>query len=940
MFLRPWVSILFLLVGPVAFGSIGPDQPKNVQCGDVAGGVWQNPCPIMGTTPAVTAGGLDTSGTAGAYVDVRWTTEHCSSSVVVLMRDGNLTPERQVYGDVAGNDGCGGGFAKKHVVHVDHLSPSYQGTPAAGREFGSRGSHFFYVASQDKTSGKWSTTGGPAIASGACQGTCKPFVFSSPVPNLSGHPNWAIWTYGPQNIYQGHDLLVGLQAVLTSGPLSRSMYMPWSSVRFVKLKDAGGNPCKSSCTDAQDGTLFNLDVTFLCSLQYVDSPATQYANYKVDNWRGRDWCYGGNYWSNPDSFAIRVRTNCNGHGPQGCGRNATPAGQYQVSASFQALDGQNSGENIGQPFTVTYIFTVRPSARFVASPPSCLASGNCPMIPCYLASSKTCPSGKDYTWEKRIQYWGPIACTGGSQTFSSRLGGEYLNSAGYFENAVYGAASANSNCYNYDNGRNFLTLSDYAGLKGWSTPSGASTQPNGQRYSSAQAYYQHCAILCQQSYWNFFAGVGAAGTLWPGGLLREWNLFPNGAAMYYFRTGDEVARQAAINFGSYEPPGGGKAGNTLYQYYSIDACGGARVMAYMLDAAVAKWQVAGSQTPQDSLQTRRYVDSLLGILDQNVNYDPTGREYGTAMHPQTYPVGPIWRSFMLGLDMEALIEYYDWQGAKGEPQDQRIPIAVRSTLDFMWAKLWAAKSSGYEAFYYNGVDVPHTSANANDGFAELNNLVCGAYAWYWSISGENTYLKDGDACFDAGVSPRASVYFTGKDFGQIFKWTFDYIGWRTQAGYIPNTFPEKNKPSGAKAPFPDTVPPVPRPQAGNSTTVDPLTGVTPVTVRGTSVTITWSTYEQLSSAEALYGLSRSYGSIAKGISKSCSSVSACNMRCATTVNPAFCRLSYTNTVVLTGLRPNTIYYFATKGVDDAGNVAQTNRPGGTARDWTFTTGSQ
>lgn len=113
-----------------------------------------------------------------------------------------------------------------------------------------------------------------------------------------------------------------------------------------------------------------------------------------------------------------------------------------------------------------------------------------------------------------------------------------------------------------------------------------------------------------------------------------------------------------------------------------------------------------------------------------------------------------------------------------------------------------------------------------------------------------------------------------------------------------------------------------------------------MTVRGTSVTITWSTYEQLSSAEALYGLSRSYGSIAKGISKSCSRVSACNMRCATTVNPAVCRLSYTNTVVLTGLRPNTTYYFATKGVDDAGNVAQTNRPGGTARDWTFTTGSQ
>ena len=101
------------------------------------------------TSPAapVTAGGLDTSGTTGAYIDVKWATGHCSSSAVVLMRDANFAPERQVYGDAAGNDGCGAGFAKNHQVHVDHLWP--------------RARHFFYVASQDKDSGKWSTTGGP-----------------------------------------------------------------------------------------------------------------------------------------------------------------------------------------------------------------------------------------------------------------------------------------------------------------------------------------------------------------------------------------------------------------------------------------------------------------------------------------------------------------------------------------------------------------------------------------------------------------------------------------------------------------------------------------------------------------------------------------------------------------------------------------------------------
>ena len=938
--MRLWISIVFMLVNVAAVGSIGSDQPKDVQCGDAAAGVWQTSCPIYAAgAPVTTAGGLDTTGTTGAYVDVKWKTEHCSSSVVVIMRDANMAPERQVYGDALGNDGCGTGFARNHAVHVDHLSPSYQGTPAAGYEFGSKGSHFFYVASQDKDTGKWSTTGGPTIVDSNCKGTCKPFAFASPVPNLTGRSNWAIWTYGPQNVDQGHDMLIGLQMVLTSGPISKSVYMPWSSVRIVQLKNGEGNACKAKCADVQDGPLFRMDVLFLCTPQFRPNPATEYANYTIDTGRGRDLCLGGNYGTTTDLSAIRVRTNCISHGPGSCGIGTTPPGQYQITTSFQALAGQNPDYNIGQPVSVTYIFTVRAPASFRASAPACLSAGTCPVIPCYLASSKTCPAGKNYTWENQIQYWAPIACTGGPQTFMSRLGGEHQNRIGMFENSSYGGASANSNCYNYDNGRTFLTLSDYADLKAWSTPSGASLQPNGQKYPNAKAYYDHCAILCQQSYWNYFAGVGAAGTIWPGGVIREWNLFPNSSGMYYFRTGDAVAKQAAINFGSYEPAGV-KAGNTLYQYYPVDAFTGGRMTAYMLDAAVTKWQVVSSQDTEDALQTRRYVDSLLGQLDQNINYDPTGRDYGTATHPQTYPIGPIWRSFMLGLDMEALIEYYDWQGAMKQEPDKRIPVAIKATLDFMWDKLWAKKSSGFEAFYYNGVDIPHSNANDNDSYTELNNLVCGGFAWYWSISGDNTYLTEGDDCFDAAVSPQTKIYFTGKDFGQIFKWSFDYIGWRTQAGYVPATFPERNKPSGARAPFPDTVPPIPRPFAGNSTTPDPLTGVTPVTIHGTSVTIAWSTYEQLSSAEVLYGPSNSYGSTAKATSVNCSAVAACNTGCATTVNPAICRLSYVNSVTLDGLKPGTTYHFATWGVDNAGNVAQTNPIGGTQRDWTFTTGSE
>ena len=185
----------------------------------------------------------------------------------------------------------------------------------------------------------------------------------------------------------------------------------------------------------------------------------------------------------------------------------------------------------------------------------------------------------------------------------------------------------------------------------------------------------------------------------------------------------------------------------------------------------------------------------------------------------------------------------------------------------------------------------------------------------------------------------ASVYFTGKDFGQIFKWSFDYIGWRTQAGYIPATFPERNRPSGAKAPFPDTVPPIPRPsrQQHDRRSLhrgDALSRSMERRLPSPGAPTSSCPLQRFSMDSPT-----SYGSIAKGVSTLLQSRFSLRRGCASTVNPAVCRLSYVNTVMVTGLRPNATYHFATRGVDNAGNVAQTNRPGGTARDWTFATGS-
>ncbi len=940
------------------FVSGGTGEISNVQCGDAVAGTFIScPVPPGGTNPTVTVGGIDISQpSTGAYVDWKWVTPNCAGSVVVFMRDINYAPERYWKGDAAGADGCSAGFAKNHNVHADHLVPNYAGltTPTGGSiaPFSvARHGHMFYVASQDQAAGTWVTAGGPCLDDQShCGAAGYPFGVLTTVPNTSGPSLWSIWTYGAQNVYQGHDLYVALFNVLAQGPVASSVVMPYSSVAFTRQTMADGSACVSNCTDVQDGTVLNLDAAFLDSQQFVNNPATDYTNIKIDTTHSWDWSYAGNYKSLDGSQFLRVRTNCNGHGSQaGCGpAEPTPAGRYQVKATFTAYSGNDTGSVIGSPVTITYTFTVLPPASFAETPPACLAGENCPAIPCIASGS--CGG---YNYEDDIKTYGVMACTGSSLNSITRYGQDYAYSQGTFDNGTYNAntAAGLAQCWNYDGGRTFWQMSDYALAHNWPTPPGASLQPNGASYPNAAAYFHHCALVAQQGYFDYFGGVGAAGSTWPGGVLREWNIFPNGPAMTYFRTGSNEAKQAVLNLGSVQPAGGGHAGSTIYQYYPITYVAAARQSAYQIDSIIANWQINGSISTADNAQLKHIVDSLLGVFDQTFDYDPYGVNYGSVTHPQTMPWGVINRNYMQGTDLEALIEYYEWQAVTGVEQDQRIPLAVKAELDFMWTNMWAVPSSGYHAFYYNGFDLPHSSADDNDAYTLLNNLVCPAYAWYWSVSGDATYLTEGDDCWQHAIDSSAmgQIYYTGKDFDQTFKWATDYIGYRSVNGYTPATFPANNPAIGGGVP--DTVPPVPRPGILTNTTVsdspaDAFTAVKPVTnISGSSVTITWSTYKALSTATVDYGLSETYGQSATGTSTHCASIAACNTGCNATVGStgqSICKESYWNVVTITGLSPSTTYHFRTVGIDAHGNTAVSNTsPGitGTNKDFTFLTGS-
>lgn len=937
------------------FASGGTGGISNVQCGDAATGTFiACPIPGAGANPTVTVGGIDTSfPSTGAYVDFKWTTPNCSSSIVVFMRDINYAPERYWQGDATGADGCNAGYAKNHRVHANYLVPAYTGltTPngnsIAGFSSGQRG-HDFYIASQDQANGTWETLGGPCqIDQYHCGTAGPPFGVVAPVPNTALSSSWGVWIYGAQSVYRGHDLYLGMFNVLAQGPVAASVIMPWSSVSFVRQTMADGSPCSSNCTDVQDGTILNLDAAFVDTQQFLNNSATNYANLNIDSSNQRDWSNAGNYRSLDGFQFVRIRTNCNGHGSQAaCGlASPTPVGRYQVQATFTALSGSDTAAAVGSPITVTYTFTVLPTASFTATPPVCLAGGSCTAIPC--VTSGSC-GGLNY--EDDLKTWGVIACTGGPSTFMSRLGQEYRYALGDFDNATYNCNTA-TGCaflFNYDGGRTFWEASDYAAAHSWTTPAGASLQPDGSPYPNAAAYFHHCALVGQQSYYKFFGGVGAAGTGWPGGYLREWSIFPNGPAMTWWRTGDTTAKQAVNTLGTLGGSGGSHQGSTIYQYYPITYFDAARQSAYQIDSILANWQISGSISTPDSIQLNRLVDTMLAIFEQTGDYDPYGVNYSSIAHPQTWPWGVINRNYMQGVDLESLIEVYEWQKISGVP-DARIPLAVKGELDFMWAHMWAYASSGYHSFYYNGYDLPHSSANDNDGFTLLNNLVCPAYAWYWKVSGDSTYLSHGDDCWQNAMSSTNQIYYTGKDFDQLLKWSADYIGYRSINNYTPSTFPANN-PAIAGG-VPDTVPPVPRPSTLTNTTTsdspaDLTTGIKPVTnISGSSVTITWSTYKALSTAKVDYGLSETYGQSATGTSTNCASIAACNTGCNATVGSTgqtICKESYWNVVTITGLSPSTTYHFRTVGIDALGNTAVSNTsPGitGTNKDFTFLTGS-
>jgi hypothetical protein len=214
-----------------------------------------------------------------------------------------------------------------------------------------------------------------------------------------------------------------------------------------------------------------------------------------------------------------------------------------------------------------------------------------------------------------------------------------------------------------------------------------------------------------------------------------WN-FTHGLTIDYLRTGDVTSKQAVMLL----------AWNAAFARDGtpLDWTKNAKLsreVAYTIMAYLNAEKVGASR--RDRLQP--LVNQALGHLDQWFVSK-------TASYVQP---------FMVGLTMEALIMYYE------AIQDPRIPPAIKAAMDSLWTNAWQGTDAG---FWYE-------SSDKRSGAPDLNLLIAPAYAWLYRSTGEPAYRDRGDQVFAGGV--QRAYLGQGKQFNQNYRWSFDYVKWRT-----------------------------------------------------------------------------------------------------------------------------------------------------------------
>ncbi|MCF6217828.1 MAG: glycoside hydrolase family 76 protein [Gammaproteobacteria bacterium] len=314
-----------------------------------------------------------------------------------------------------------------------------------------------------------------------------------------------------------------------------------------------------------------------------------------------------------------------------------------------------------------------------------------------------------------------------------------------------------SNTTYYDSQRIFFQIADYTGQdEPWNT------------------YAQRA----EEIYRDFYAR--------PDYTMPGYRRFPHGIYMDFVRTGDPISAAGIPLIRDAPAYSNPEQFDAAYMWHWQDL---SREIAYAIGAHVLA-ERAGHARNQDR------VPLFIAMALSHINEWTTG-ERG---NPDTskHRFSP----FMFALTAEALISYYEWEVERGANPDNTIPNALRTAADFLWSArvtkgpntgktMWIPDLSGrsystwgdlggtgYGAFRYEDCDCSPAGSRPAPG---LNLLIVPAYAWLFKHFGDPKYLERGDLIWEGGVSlSQADIRFAGKQFNQNYRWSFEYVKWRSE----------------------------------------------------------------------------------------------------------------------------------------------------------------
>ncbi|MCF6352145.1 MAG: T9SS type A sorting domain-containing protein [Cyclobacteriaceae bacterium] len=257
--------------------------------------------------------------------------------------------------------------------------------------------------------------------------------------------------------------------------------------------------------------------------------------------------------------------------------------------------------------------------------------------------------------------------------------------------------------------------------------------------------------------------------------VQGYRRFSHGLYMDAVRTNDDLSAEGVFLMRDKPPFSNPETFGNVHKWYWS---GLSREIAYAIESHVISEQI-GHQRLEERMAL--YIDMALNHI-----HEWTTGEYGSP-NVSNNRLAP----FMVGLTAEALITDYEWSVTQGKVADTRIPAALKAVADYLMvaqvrdgpnvgANMWIENldNSGYGAFRYEDAELSPTGTKPAP---VLNLLIAPMYAWLYKHYGEQSYLEMGDKIFAGGVRlAEGSLDWSGKQYNQNYRWSFDYIKWRNE----------------------------------------------------------------------------------------------------------------------------------------------------------------